>query len=276
MPQQILSDEEVARYNREGLIIPRYRLPPDFIAEAAGVIRRLVESNPDRPPYVLTNVEEEGDGPTGISGSRRFLEMAAYRPLLDMLEQLIGPDLILWDCAVISKPPGAGKAIFWHQDSPYLTRIKPVATTTYWISIDGANLGNGCMSFVPGSHTRGILRHEKRESELPGFEEKLDESEVDLASARPVELESGQFCIFDCHTVHGSGPNRSEKPRTALLYRFIPGDTWYDNAEASYVGGDGVALESEERPIYLMRGEDRTAGRNKLWPLPRGFQPWAS
>ncbi len=138
MPQQILSDEEVARYNREGLIIPRYRLPPDFIAEAAGVIRRLVESNPDRPPYVLTNVEEEGDGPTGISGSRRFLEMAAYRPLLDMLEQLIGPDLILWDCAVISKPPGAGKAIFWHQDSPYLTRIKPAATTTYWISLDGA------------------------------------------------------------------------------------------------------------------------------------------
>lgn len=275
MPQQILSDEEVLRYRQDGLIIPRYRLPESFVAEARRTIERLLRSNPDRAPFVLTNVEEEGEGPSGISGSRRFLEMAAYRPLLDLLEQLIGPDLILWDCAVISKPPGAGKAIFWHQDSPYLTRIKPVATTTFWISLDGATLENGCMSYVPGSHTRGILRHEKRPSELPGFEEKLDESQVDLAAARPIELAPGQFCVFDCHTVHGSGANRSARPRTALLYRFIPGDAWYDNAEASYVGGDGVPLETEERPIYLLRGQDRSGGRNKIWPMPADFQAWA-
>lgn len=274
MAEQILSPEEIERYHRDGLLIPRYRLPESFIAEAAGVIRRLVEANPDRAPFVLTNVEEEGDGPTGISGSRRFLELAAYPPLLDMMEQLIGPDLLLWDCAVISKPPGAGKAIFWHQDSPYLTRIRPVATTTYWISIDGATPENGCMNYIPGSHTRGILRHEKREAELPGFEEKLDESQIDLSTARPVALEPGQFCIFDCHTVHGSTANRSTRPRTALLYRFIPGTVVYDNAITPYIGGDGVPLDSEERPVYLLRGQDRT-GENKLWPLPKGFQPAA-
>lgn len=273
MPQKLLSDEEIARYRRDGLVIPQYRLPESFTAEAAAVIRKLIEANPDRAPYVLSSVEEEGDGPTGISGSRRFLELAAYAPLLDMMEQLIGPDLVLWDCAVISKPPGANKKIFWHQDSPYLSRIKPVATTTYWISIDGANLGNGCMSYVPRSHTQGILKHERQNADLPGFEEKLDESQLDMATAKPVELEAGQFCIFDCHTVHGSGPNLSNNPRTALLYRLFPSDSFYDHDEQSYVGDDGVALEVEGRPIYLMRGEDRS-GRNRFWPKPKGFQPW--
>ena len=274
MPQKLLTDEEIARYNRDGLVIPQYRLPQRFLDDASVVIKKLVEDNPDREPYVLSSVEEEGDGPTGITGSRRFLEMAAYEPLLDMMEQLIGPDLILWDCAVISKPPGANKKIFWHQDSPYLSRIKPVATTTYWISIDGANLANGCMSYVPGSHKNGILRHERQNADLPGFEEKLDETQLDMASAKPVELEPGQFCIFDCHTVHGSGPNLSNKPRTGLLYRIFAGNSWYDHDEISYVGDDGVALEVENRPIYLMRGEDRT-GRNRFWPKPKGFQAWA-
>lgn len=273
MAQQHLTDEEIARYNRDGLVIPQYRLPQSFVDEAGVIIKRLVEDNPDREPYVLSSVEEDAGGPTKISGNRRFLEMAAYEPLLDMLEQLIGPDLILWDCAVISKPPGANKKIFWHQDSPYLSRIKPLATTTYWISIDGANLENGCMSYVPGSHKDGILKHERQSADLPGFEEKLDESQLDMATAKPVELEPGQFCIFDCHTVHGSGPNLSNKPRTGLLYRLFGGGSWYDHDEISYVGDDGVALEVENRPIYLMRGHDRT-GRNKFWPMPKGFQAW--
>ncbi len=274
MAQQILGDDEIQHYRRDGLLIPRYRLPATFIANAAAAIQALVAANPNRPPYVLTNVEEEGDGPSGIAGSRRFLELAAFPPLLDMMEQLIGPDLLLWDCAVISKPPGAGKVIFWHQDSPYLPRIKPLTTTTYWISIDGATPENGCMNYIPGSHTRGILRHSRQEADLPGFEEKLDESEVDLATARPVALEPGQFCIFDCHTVHGSNANRSTRPRTALLFRFIPGTSYYDCSVQPYVGGDGVPLDTEERPVYLLRGQDRT-GLNKLWPLPEGFQPAA-
>lgn len=274
MARKILSDEEIARYRRDGLVIPEYRLPDRFVQGALEAVQRLLDSNPGKAPFVLTSIEEENGGPSGMAGSRRFLEYGAFPPLLDMLEQLIGPDLILWDCAVIRKPPGAGKSIFWHQDSPYLTRIKPVATTTYWISLDGATPENGCMSYVPGTHTRGILRHEKQESELPGFEEKLDGQEFDEAQARPVALEPGQFCIFDCHTVHSSGPNLSQRPRTALLYRFLPGTSHYDASIAPYVGGDGVPLEGEERPIYLLRGEDRT-GRNRLWPLPADFRPLA-
>jgi hypothetical protein len=274
MAEQILSKEEIARYQRDGLVIPRYRLPRSFVDGALAMVGQLLEKNPDRAPFVLTNIEEEGNGPSGVAGSRRFLEYGAYRSLLNIMEQLIGPDLILWDCAVIRKPPGVGKAIFWHQDSPYLTRIQPVATTTYWISLDGATLENGCMSYIPGSHGRGVLKHTRQESELPGFEEKLDPTEFDESKAVPVVLEPGQFCIFDCHTVHGSTANRSDRPRTALLYRFMPGSSRYDYTIAPYVGGDGVPLDPEERPIYLLRGQDRT-GRNKLWPLPQGFAPLA-
>ncbi len=264
----ILSDEEVARYHRDGLLIPRYRLPPDAVKHLQKLIDELIARNPDVPQELLldANVEDGSLGP--VTGSREFLKYAAYPPLLDVLEQIIGPDILLWDVAVICKPPATGKPIAWHQDSPYMVKIKPIVTATIWLAVDGANPGNGGMRFMPGAHKRGMLEHVRLTGDvLTGFETSVKPGLLDEREARDVILEPGQFCVFHAHTPHSSPPNRSGRRRAGLILRYIPGTTFYDDTVAAVLDQQGNPVEPQGRPIYLLRGEDRT-GRNVLTELP--------
>lgn len=264
----VLSDEEVARYHADGLLIPEYRLPEEVLGEVRTLIQGLIARNPNVPPELLLNVNVE-DGSLGeVIGNREFLRYAAYPPFLDLLEQILGPDIILWDCVVFCKPPVRGKAIPFHQDSPYLVRIKPIVTATIWIAVDPTSAENGCLRFIPGSHKRGVMDHIRLEGDvLLGFETGLDPAQMDERKARDVALEAGQFCIFHAHTVHGSMPNLSGKRRAALAFRYMPGTSLYDDAAPSLLDANGDPIEPVGRPIYLLRGQDRT-GQNVFTDLP--------
>ncbi|MBI1310138.1 hypothetical protein GC176_02435 [bacterium] len=52
--------------------------------------------------------------------------------ILDIVEQLIGTDIVLWGCQAFCKPPGDWMEVPWHQDGNYWP-IRPLATCTLWI-----------------------------------------------------------------------------------------------------------------------------------------------
>ena len=65
----------------------------------------------------------------------QWFEYATDPAILDMVEQLIGPDIVLWGSQVFCKPAHTGKEIPWHQDGRYWP-IRPLATCSVWIAID--------------------------------------------------------------------------------------------------------------------------------------------
>ena len=75
--------------------------------------------------------------------------------ILDMVEQLIGPDIALWNMSFFAKPPG-GKKTPMHQDGEYWL-IVPLATCTVWIAIDEATVENGVPALYPGPHKQHRL-----------------------------------------------------------------------------------------------------------------------
>ena len=120
------------------------------------------------------------------------------------------------------KRPREGSSFQWHQDSPYwahfcqhLDRLPNVM-----LALDDAYLGNGCLHLVRGSHRAGRLPGREGEGVLgPLF---THPEHVDEARVVPVEMPAGSLLFFSPHSVHGSPPNRSSRPRRALVLTYQP------------------------------------------------------
>jgi hypothetical protein len=144
--------------------------------------------------------------------------------IVEPMRELIGtPTVSLFTDKLNLKRPREGSRFQWHQDSPYwahfcrhLDQLPNVMLT-----LDDADEGNGCFRLIPGSHRRGMLPGRQGEGVLgPLFThpDHFDESQA-VAAAVP----AASLVFFSPHSVHGSLPNRSERPRRALVLTYQPG-----------------------------------------------------
>ncbi len=146
-----LSAEELWRFHNDGFVVPDCRLPQDVVAEMREAYDELLSANPGFSSDFMLGPHLETTGAQGVRGSRRWLSFVTRPELLDMVEQLIGEDIILWGTTIFGKPAHGGKATPWHQDGAYYP-IRPLETLSIWIALDDAVPDNGCMRFIPGSH----------------------------------------------------------------------------------------------------------------------------
>jgi chlorinating enzyme len=85
---------------------------------------------------------------------------AALDPrILDAVESLLGPDLMLWSCEYFIKEAHTDKIVSWHQDLTYWGMGETDHEVTAWVALSPATPASGCMRFVPGSHKRPIVEH---------------------------------------------------------------------------------------------------------------------
>lgn len=261
----LLSAEEVARYHEDGLVIPQnYRVPEETLARIKDAYDRLLEANKDVPdfsPDFILGPHLEGDGSYGVKGDPEWLEFARIPEILDMVEQVAGPDLVLWGITIFGKPAQTGKETPWHQDGDYYP-IEPLETTTVWISLDGSTPEQGCMRFIPGSHKpHRLYSHHWEHKDEYTLAQVIDDDQVDLNTARDIVLEPGQISIHDVYLVHGSGPNRSDRRRMGLVLRLLPATSFYNHDSGKNKEDAGSPHGYSNRALFLLRGEDKT-GRN--------------
>ena len=148
----MLTTEQVAHYHEHGYVFPNYQLPESILDDIRTAHTRLLERHPERPEF-------RDNCSALLSYDMTFLNFARNREILDMVEQLIGPDIALWNMSFFAKPAQNGKKTPWHQDGQYWP-IRPLSTCTVWIAIDDATVENGCMQFIPGSHRdKRLMKH---------------------------------------------------------------------------------------------------------------------
>ena len=189
----------------------------------------LLSANPGFSSDFMLGPHLETTGAQGVRGSRRWLSFVTRPELLDMVEQLIGEDIILWGTTIFGKPAHGGKATPWHQDGAYYP-IRPLETLSIWIALDDAVPDNGCMRFIPGSHKdRKIFSHHWEEDQELTINRVCDSEHFDEASARDLVLAAGQISFHDVYIIHSSRANPSGRRRAALVGRFMPGHCHYDH-----------------------------------------------
>jgi hypothetical protein len=144
---------------------------------------------------------------------RRICTRGRHVPLV---VQLLGPDVCLTHTQFLTKLPDTEETrsdIPWHQDNGY-GQLEPTTDLTVWLALTDTDERNGCLLIVPGSQRLGLLEHG-----AAGVNPLLREIPA-LGEAVPVPLRAGEAVAFSGLTVHGSGPNRSERLRTGFYVRY--------------------------------------------------------
>ncbi len=251
----MLSDAEVAHYHEQGYVFPDYRLPEETLEAIRDQHDRLLARHPEHPEF-------RDNCPALLNYDFGFLDYARNPEILDMVEQLIGPDIALWNMSFFAKPALNGKRTPWHQDGEYWP-IRPLATCTVWIAVDDATPENGCMRFLPGSHRARRLRpHATRDDPGLTLQQELLAGEVDESRAVDVALEAGRISLHDVYLSHGSAENRSDRPRRGMTLRLMPTTSLYDREEAARMHAERGGRTLAEHTVLLMRGTDRHGGND--------------
>ncbi len=152
-----------------------------------------------------------------------LLELVSSTAILDVVEQVIGENIVIWSTHLICKPPGTGRAIPWHQDGTYWNLAGRM--TSLWLAFDDVDDENGTMSVLPGYH-RGILPRRGTGDDF--FDEEIDPAALpqDVAArAVAYRFSAGEGAMHDVLIPHRSPPNRSpDRWRRVLVVRYMSAD----------------------------------------------------
>lgn len=258
--QGILTSAEIAAYRRDGFVVPHYRLTGPPLARLQRLAAKLIADNPGLVDGPITSPHVPGSGTEGVKGDCEWREVATQPELLDIVEQVIGPDIILWGTTMFYKKPNKGPVTPWHRDG-FAWPITPLETTSIWIAAYDSKVENGCLRCIPGSHnTRRLGEHDRTRRDGQMFAGDLDPGEYDEGTARDIELEAGQMVVFDVYTVHGARANQGTIGRAGYALRFMPGGCFYNHDYRQ--DSDEPGFSHGSRPLMLVRGEDRTHRNN--------------
>lgn len=210
-----VTEDLKARYERDGYVAP---IPVTSDGQTAQIRCRL-------EGYVAGSGREVKQDPFLQFKVHMVFSWAdaliRHPAVLDAVEALIGPDILVWNTAVLIKKPQNRDFVSWHQDI-YYWRNHPDDVVSAWIAIADSTPENGCVRVIPGSHKEGVLRHadtfaaDNMLSRGQQIMEPIDESR-----AADMALRAGEMSLHHTVAVHGSRPNRSDTVRMGFVITYM-------------------------------------------------------
>ena len=242
---KVLDEFAIKQYREEGYYFPLTVLSNEEVAWN----RKQLESFEDSQGHPLR-------GPQRSKSHLLFKwvdDLMRQSKILDVVEDLIGPNILCWNTLFWIKEAGSESFVSWHQDLNYWG-LDNSELVTVWLALSPALIENGCMRVLPRSHLSELMPHQDRYDEANmltrGQEVAVD---VDEAKAVSMPLNAGQVSLHNVRVAHASGPNLYGDRRIGLSLHYIPTKT------RQKVGSwDSAAL---------VRGEDRF-GHFNITPQP--------
>ena len=211
---KILTRAQIDFWHENGYLEPVRFAPEEAMA---GCVARLETFERDYPEHV-PKLDVKAHLLCGWAN-----ELVQCPMLLDVMEDLLGPNLLLTGAAFRIKPPDGRTFAEWHQDS-YVAAIKPFFCTAT-LALSEYSAENGCLRVIPGSHRWGTLPMSDTGDENSILSRPYRvTSEFDETQAVDVLMRPGELTLQHDHTIHGSRPNRSNARRIGLLADFTTPD----------------------------------------------------
>ena len=170
-----------------------------------------------------------------------FIDQLAHHPkILDVVQSIIGPNILVAGTTLFIKEPEHAGFISWHQDAKY-NGLKPYNWVTAWLALTEVTIENGCMHMWPGSHIDGEREHDDTYGENNLLTRGQTVANVPHNETVAIELKPGQLSLHHPWVVHGSGQNTSKKRRVGLaIQSYLATDVEQTNGETYVQLGRGV------------------------------------
>jgi hypothetical protein len=232
MPK-MLSPQQVSQFENRGYVFP-FRA---FDAARATGYRQRIED-------YERSVGHDANRTLKIKGHLAFpwlMDIATEPAILDAVEDLIGPDIMLFGSSIFAKDARDPRYVSWHQDSAYFG-LTPHSEVTAWVALSEASSQHGCLRVLPGSHRGPALKHVEtfEKDNMLAKGQALQGIDEQLAVEMP--LTAGQFSLHHEQTAHSSLPNRSGERRVGFAFFFIP-----THVRSIHPGGRATLVRGEDR-----------------------------
>lgn len=248
---KVLTAEQIARYRRENFLSPL----DGVSAEKAAHYRRCLEE------YEAAH----GGAPLPPKDYRKthvrlpwVAELVREPGILDVVEDVLGPDILIFNATFFIKEPHSDAITAWHQDATHFG-LRPHEHVSAWLALSEASLESGCMEMARGSSALGQMQHRAQALKNSiNHRSQMIVEEFDPEPIVPLPLAPGQFSLHHTLVAHRSEPNRSADRRIGIGISYIP-------TRVRHIG-------SYRMPATLVRGADKF-GNFDLEPDPRALSP---
>ena len=209
--KKLLTGEHVERYEHDGFLFPIFVLSDDEVE----TYRSAFDAVEAHVGGMLMRLD------LGHLYFRWAYDLATHPAVLDAVEDILGPDLLIHATLIFCKYPGNDAYVSWHQDSVYSGwHLTP--SVSAWIALTDSTLESGCMRVIPGSHRQGLQPH----VELKTVNNLLERGEqvqmaVDEGEVVDLVLRAGQMSLHHNTVIHKSNPNVSGARRIGFIVRFV-------------------------------------------------------
>ena len=203
-----MNSAEIQHYNAHGFVQPFQVFSLYEIGQIRSYFDGLMADMGDAGAYGINCYQARMAGIWDIATDPR---------ILDLVQDIIGPDIICWASAILSKKPEGSRKVPWHQDASFW-KLSPARTVTVWLAIDDADAQNAAMRFIPNTHRDGAL-----ETSTMGADSVFHKGIADAEKhGAPFvnSLKSGQVSLHADMLVHGSEINTSTRRRCGLTLRY--------------------------------------------------------
>jgi non-heme Fe2+,alpha-ketoglutarate-dependent halogenase len=247
----MLSQQQIERYRHEGYLFPCPALSASELAECNEGLARF-ESWLGKPV-------NQGDF-RWRSASYVFLPwvdaLVRHPRILDAVEDLIGPDLLVYTATWFIKEAHSPAFAAWHQDATYFGIVPNDQHVTAWVALADATAEAGCMEVVSSEGRPQQMRHAalRLANSINGAGQAIVEP-FEQSGTAMMELPAGSFSLHHTLCRHRSAPNRADHRRVGLGISYIPADCRLDS--------------SVRMCARLVRGKD-SGGHFDLIPPPEG------
>lgn len=206
---KVLTPDQTVRYERDGCLFPVTIMPE---SKAAAHRRRLEAAEAEhgpmhyrvKPHLLLRSAAELGRNPA----------------LLDAVEDILGPDILLWDSAYVIKEPKNTGFVSWHQDLTYWG-LDSDRLVTAWIALSPSLPESGCMHYLPATHNNGKRDHTDTRAADNILHRGQEVAGLDETTAVDIVLRPGQASLHHGWVLHASNPNVSDDRRIGLTVQYI-------------------------------------------------------
>jgi ectoine hydroxylase-related dioxygenase (phytanoyl-CoA dioxygenase family) len=211
MPK-VLTEEQVEHFHTQGFLSPVPVLSPDEVARYRGHLEAFEAKYPND---------------TRKLKSKSHLlcpwveEIARLPHVLDVYEDLIGPNLLCYSMAFRIKNPDGKTFAGWHQDGAY-NPIRPILVLGA-LALSECSAEHGCLKVIPGSHKSGTLPHiDTGDPDSILSRGQYISTDFDKSQAVDVSLRPGEIGLFNSEILHGSPVNTADERRIMLLVEMMP------------------------------------------------------
>ena len=213
--------------------------------EELGYLHSIPVLSPGEVVYFREAIEETcralGGKVTRLDGPHLFFrwawDLSTHPRVLDCMEQLIGPDVLLKSTRLFYKFAKSDSFVGWHQDG-ITEELRDAHVPAIWLGLTPATAENGCLRVVPRSHRLGLIPHADR----PNPDNLTTEgatAQVKIHSPQDVEMQAGEMSLHHPLMLHASNPNQSAEARIGFSATYSTPALASSRTAVAWVRGDG-------------------------------------